>query len=96
MLSSPPVTCMVKEGIVQIWLGQTYEYAGEITAYGIFGISHYGSLWQSSASNYPTVRVPPENTVKYAKGRFSQSRMSLDKLDCSRTILSEKGLAVSR
>ncbi len=31
---------------------------------GIFGISHYGPLWQSSASNYPigTVRVPPENS----------------------------------
>ncbi len=29
---------------------------------GIFWISHYGPLWQKSASNYPTVRVPPENS----------------------------------
>jgi hypothetical protein len=95
MLSSPSVTCMVKEGIVQIWLGQTYEYAREITASLEFPImALYG---RAAPVTILSVRYAyPRKTVKYAKGRFSQSRMSLDRMDCLRTILSEKGLAVSR
>lgn len=78
---------MMKEGIVQIWLGQTYKYAREITASFEFPImALYGRKAPVTILRY----AYPRKTVKYAKVRFSQSRMSLDRMDCLRTILSER------